>query len=283
LLHNLVGVGQRELSNAAKSQNQGWRPIKPPRKGRIRKTRLFTYGGDLDLRPSRKERWLKVFFHKIAPNYDLVNTLISFGLHHHWRNYAVEKAHLQPGHRVLDVCCGTGLITKDLAQKVGPQGKVIGLDLSPDMLKIAAKNLQDFPWIELVEGNALALPFVDNDFDRAVIGYGLRNVADPRQALAELFRVLKPGGKMVALELAKPQIPVFGRLHQVYTAVCLPFVGYLFTGDKEPYRYLHRSIQSYPAPGKVTQIFKEIGFTNIGCTILCLGAVTVHVADKPGP
>ena len=148
------------------------------------------------MRPSRKERWLKIFFRKIAPNYDLVNTLVSFGLHHHWRDYTVEKADLHPGHRVLDVCCGTGQITKELAQKVGPQGKVIGLDISPAMLKIAAENLQDFPWIELVEGNALDLPFTNDDFDRTVIGYGLRNVADPSQALAELFRVLNQEAKL---------------------------------------------------------------------------------------
>ncbi|NLW60018.1 MAG: bifunctional demethylmenaquinone methyltransferase/2-methoxy-6-polyprenyl-1,4-benzoquinol methylase UbiE [Firmicutes bacterium] len=235
------------------------------------------------MRPSKKERWQKVFFRKIAPSYDLVNTLISFGLHHHWRNYTIEKADLQPGHRVLDVCCGTGMITKDLAQKVGPQGKVVGLDLSPAMLKIAAQNLRAYPWIELVEGNALALPFPNDVFDRTVIGYGLRNVADPRQALAELFRVLKPGGKVAALELAKPRAPVFNRLHRIYTAVCLPLVGYLFTGDKKPYQYLHHSIQTYPAPEKITRIFQEIGFTNVCCTALSWGVVTIHVANKPGP
>ena len=283
MLRNLVGVGQRELSSAGKNRNKSQQSIKAELEGRIKKSPTISCGGDLNLRHSRKERWLQVFFRKIAPNYDLVNTLVSFGLHHHWRNYTVEKADLHPGHQVLDVCCGTGLITKDLARKVGPQGKVIGLDLSPAMLKIAADNLQDFPWIELVEGNALALPFVNDCFDRTVIGYGLRNVADLRQALAELFRVLKPEGKVVALELAKPQAPVFGRLHHMYTAFYLPLVGYLFTGDKKPYRYLHRSIQTYPTPGKVTQIFKEIGFTNICCTALSWGVVTVHTANKPGP
>ncbi|NLM37596.1 MAG: bifunctional demethylmenaquinone methyltransferase/2-methoxy-6-polyprenyl-1,4-benzoquinol methylase UbiE [Firmicutes bacterium] len=235
------------------------------------------------MRPRQKERRLKLFFQTIAPNYERVNTLVSFGLHHHWRNFAVAKADLKPGLRVLDVCCGTGVITKELAQKVGPRGKVIGLDLSPAMLKIAAENLQDIPWIELVEGNALTLPFGNDEFDRAVIGYGLRNVTDPRQALAELYRVLKPGGKAVALELAKPQAPGLKRLHHFYTAVCLPLIGYLFTGDKEPYRYLHRSIQNYPAPGKVTKFFKEIGFTDICCTVLNWGVVTVHTARKPGP
>lgn len=235
------------------------------------------------MRPRRKERRLKLFFRTIAPNYERVNTLVSFGLHHQWRNFAVQKADLQPGQRVLDVCCGTGVITKELAKKVGPRGKVIGLDLSPAMLKIAAENLQDFPWIELVEGNALDLPFAKDEFDRAVIGYGLRNVTDPRQALAELYRVIKPGGKVVALELAKPQTPSLKRLHQFYTAACLPLIGYLFTGDKEPYLYLHRSIQNYPAPETVTKFFKEIGFTDIDCTALSWGVVTVHTAKKPGP
>lgn len=235
---------------------------------------------------SPKERWVNAFFRKIAPNYDLVNTLVSFGLHHYWRHFTVEKADLHPGQQVLDVCCGTGLITKDLALKVGPQGKVVGLDLSPAMLKKAAENLRDFPWpqtIQLVEGNALALPFPDDCFDRTVIGYGLRNVADLRQALAELFRVLKPGGKVAALELAKPHSPIFNRLHALYTARYLPLVGYLITGEKEPYLYLHRSLQAYPPPEKVTQIFREIGFTKVRCSALTRGVVTVHVAVKPGP
>ncbi len=231
-----------------------------------------------------KEKRLQTYFRKIAPHYDLVNTLVSFGLHHYWRRFAVEKADLHTGQYVLDVCCGTGLITRDLAQKVGPEGRVVGLDLSPPMLKMAAKNLKDLPWshrIQLLEGNAMDLPFSDNSFDRAVIGYGLRNVADMRQALRELYRVLKPGGRIVGLELGKPRCPLVNKVYSLYTAILPPLLGFLVTGEKEPYFYLHRSVQAYPSPAEVSAIFGQIGFTAVNCYELSLGIATVHTGHKP--
>ncbi|HEY8391335.1 MAG TPA: bifunctional demethylmenaquinone methyltransferase/2-methoxy-6-polyprenyl-1,4-benzoquinol methylase UbiE [Capillibacterium sp.] len=236
---------------------------------------------------SLKEQRLAAYFRKIAPRYDLVNTLVSFGLHHYWRHFAVEKADLRAGQQVLDVCCGTGLITRDLAQKVGPRGYVVGLDLSPSMLKIAAENLRELARshrIRLVEGNAMALPFPDHSFDRAVIGYGLRNVADMRQALRELYRVLKPGGRLVGLELGKPRNPLLNKLYTLYFATFPPLVGFLMTGEKEPYLYLHRSVQAYPAPAEVSRIFGETGFTAVHYYELSWGIATVHTGEKPvGP
>jgi demethylmenaquinone methyltransferase/2-methoxy-6-polyprenyl-1,4-benzoquinol methylase len=233
---------------------------------------------------SFKERRVKTYFRKIAPQYDLVNTLVSFGFHHHWRKFTVKKADLRPGQQVLDICCGTGLITKDLAEKVSPDGNVVGLDLSPSMLAVADQNLADSPWrhrIRLVEGNALSLPFADNSFDRAVIGYGLRNVSDMRQALRELFRVLKPEGKAIALELATPPYPVFKQLHYLYTSLILPLVGSFLTGNKDPYLYLYRSVQVYPDPQQVAAVFREFGFTQVHFDQLCWGIATVHIGTKP--
>src|SRR5690606_23749826 len=139
-----------------------------------------------------------------------------------------------PGAKVLDVCCGTGQITRALAQKVGPQGFVVGLDLSPSMLKIAAKNLRDLDnpqRVQLLVGNAMDLPFPDNSFDRVVIGYGLRNGADMRRALHELYRVLQPEGRAVSLELGNPRHRLLNKLYALYSAISPPLVGLLITGE----------------------------------------------------
>lgn len=274
-----VRVGLRELSGRCQADKTGLR-----RKNKII-DHTFCGEGESSLPVSFKEQRLTTYFRKIAPHYDLVNTLISFGLHHYWRRFAVEKANLHPGQQVLDVCCGTGLITKDLAKKVGPRGYVAGLDLSLPMLKIAAKNLRELSRshrIQLVEGNAMDLPFPDNSFDRAVIGYGLRNVADMRQALRELYRVLKPGGRIVGLELGKPRYPLLNKLYALYSATFPPLVGLLLTGDKKPYLYLHRSVQAYPSPAQVSAIFGQIGFTAVQYYELSWGIATVHTGDKPG-
>ncbi|NLW56576.1 MAG: bifunctional demethylmenaquinone methyltransferase/2-methoxy-6-polyprenyl-1,4-benzoquinol methylase UbiE [Firmicutes bacterium] len=233
---------------------------------------------------SSKEQLVFSIFRRIAPRYDLVNTIVSFGRHHSWRKFMVDKAGLSPGQRVLDVCCGTGLITKDLAARVEPLGKVVGLDLSPEMLAVAQKNLENFPHkhlIQLVQGNAMALPFPEGTFDCVTIGYGLRNVTDLRQTLRELFRVLKPGGKVVSLELAKPSPPLFNKIYHLYMATFLPFIGTILTRHKEAYLYLHRSVVSYPHQHEITRLFTEVGFHAVTCSELSWGLAAVHVGFKP--
>ncbi len=176
------------------------------------------------------------------------------------------------------------MITKDLARKVGPRGNVVGLDLSPEMLAVAEKTLADFELksiIQLVNGNAMALPFPDNSFDRVIIGYGLRNVTDMRQALRELYRVLKPEGKAVSLELAKPYPPIFNKLYYLYMARIVPLTGLIFTSNKEAYLYLHDSVLTYPHQYEVTHIFEQIGFEEVNCFELSWGIAAVHVGTKP--
>lgn len=231
-----------------------------------------------------KEKKVQSFFNDIAGKYDFMNTLSSFGRHHHWRKVTVAKANAPKGGYVLDVCCGTGLVTMDLAKKVGPQGKVVGLDFSEQMLEVAKGYLKDFPLkdnVELIQGNAMDLPFADNTFDCVTIAYGLRNVPDLKRTLNELYRVVKPGGRVVSLEFAKPYVPVFKQIYDFYVDKWMPLMGKINAKNKEAYKYLHDSIVAYPHQNEVTRLYREVGFLVPQCFELTLGIVAVHTGIKP--
>lgn len=231
-----------------------------------------------------KEKQIYLIFNAIAGRYDIVNTLASFGRHIYWRRFAVAKTGLKKGGAALDVCCGTGMITIDLARIAGPEGKVIGLDFSEKMLDMAERNLKRSrlkKQVQLIQGNAMNLPFADNVFDCAVTGYGLRNVPDLRKVLLEMKRVIKPGGRIVSLELAKPRLPVFKEIYALYLNLWIPFLGAVVTGEKQAYKYLHDSLAAYPHQDEVTAIYQELGFEDPRCYELTLGIAAVHVAGKP--
>jgi demethylmenaquinone methyltransferase / 2-methoxy-6-polyprenyl-1,4-benzoquinol methylase len=231
-----------------------------------------------------KELQIQRFFHDIAGIYDLTNTLTSFGVHNYWRRTAVTKTDLPKGGLGLDVCCGTGKITMDLARKTGPRGKIIGLDFSENMLSVARRHLDGFDFknnVELVCGNAMDLPFPDNTFDCAITGYGLRNVLDMKKTLLEMKRVVKPGGRVVSLELAKPYLPVFKQIYLLYMSRWVPLVGQIVAKNKEAYRYLYHSMVAYPHQNEVTRIYRELGFENPQCYELTWGIAAVHVGVKP--
>ncbi|NLY74284.1 MAG: bifunctional demethylmenaquinone methyltransferase/2-methoxy-6-polyprenyl-1,4-benzoquinol methylase UbiE [Firmicutes bacterium] len=223
-------------------------------------------------------------FNKIAPHYDFVNSLASFGRHHYWRRTLIELSGVFPGASVLDVCCGTGMITFELAQKTGCAGKVIGVDFAEGMLRFA-RGKRDYlrfrDRIELITADALDLPFADDTFDCAVIGYGLRNVTDLRRALLEIKRVLKPGGKLASLELAHPNPPVFKDIYYFYLNHWIPLLGKLFAGNRSAYLYLNKSVREYPHQRRITQIFEELGFLNTQCLELTWGIAAIHVGTKP--
>lgn len=228
---------------------------------------------------------LRDLFNTIAPHYDLINALTSFGRHHYWGRALIELSGVSQGATALDVCCGTGMITLRLAEKVGPRGKVVGIDFSEGMLRIARKKAEKSKFrstIELVEANALKLPFAENTFDCALIAYGLRNVADLKQALLEIRRVIKPGGRLASLELAHPYLPVFKQLYYLYLNHWIPFIGQLLTGNKPAYQYLDESIRNYPNQHKVTEIFGKLGFLNPQCYELTFGIASIHTGIKPG-
>ncbi len=231
----------------------------------------------------RKEQMIQGFFNSIAPHYDRVNTVMSLGRHHYWRRFMVDHTQLKSGDNALDLCCGTGLITLDLAKKVAPSGRVTGIDFSPEMLAIAVKRLKNCPWrdrIQLLRGNVLELPFANDTFDCVTIGYGLRNVSDLERAIGEAKRVVKSGGRIVSLEMGKPYLPVFKELYFYYLNHWVPLTGRILAKNFQPYHYLQESIISFPHQRELTRILSEMGLKRPICYELTWGVAVVHVAEK---
>jgi len=230
-----------------------------------------------------KEEYVRGIFNNIAPRYDLLNTVLSFNRDRGWRRFAVARAGLVPGDKVLDVCCGTGMLALELARAVNPGGQVIGLDFAPAMLQIARRRLAASPpghLVQLVEGNALELPFADNTFDCATVAFGLRNLPDIKRGLAEMRRVVRPGGRVVSLELAKPSRPIFKQLYYFYFDHLVPFIGRLGIGIDGPYSYLPRSLKGYPHQEEVLQYFRDLDLEGAPYYELTGGIVAVHVGIK---
>ncbi len=230
-----------------------------------------------------KEKYVHGVFAAIARRYDLMNTLLSFNRDKYWRRFAVAQTGLAAGGSALDVCCGTGLLALELARAAGPGGRVTGLDFCREMLAVAAGNVAASPCggrVELVEGNAMALPFADDSFDCATIGFALRNVPDIAAVLAEMRRVVRPGGKVVSLELAKPSAPVFKQLYYLYFERILPLLGKAGAGVDGPYRWLPESLRRFPHQAVVRDIFTAAGLKDAVYHELTGGIVAVHVGRK---
>lgn len=231
-----------------------------------------------------KEKFVREMFNSIALRYDLMNTLMSIGLDKSWRRYTVRRSGLNPGGYGLDVCCGTGMITMEQARIAGTAGRVIGLDFSENMLTVAKQNIRGFEFkdnIELVQGNAMALPFEDNTFDCATVGWGLRNVPDILTAVREMARVVRPGGKVVSLDMAQPEVPVFKQLYWLFFEKVIPAMGKLWAGNKGAYNYLHDSARVFPHQKELARIFGEAGLIETGYHNLAGGVVAVVEGRKP--
>lgn len=206
-------------------------------------------------------------FARIAPVYDRANGLMSLGRHRAWRALAVRSLLLPPGGSALDVCCGTGEFLPLLRRAVGPQGRVAGIDLCAPMLEQAAKRAEG---AELVVGDACQLPFGDGEFDGLTIGWGLRNVPDLARALAEARRVLRPGGRLATLEMARRPAPVRAGVRAM-----TGLVGTVFR-QREAYRYLDRTAASFLSAAELEAAFRQAGFRETGFRRLALGAVALH-------
>ncbi|HOP75518.1 MAG TPA: bifunctional demethylmenaquinone methyltransferase/2-methoxy-6-polyprenyl-1,4-benzoquinol methylase UbiE [Bacillota bacterium] len=235
---------------------------------------------------SMKEQQIYEFFNSIAPRYDITNSLMSWGIHHHWRKQLIHSLSLPKNCKIMDLCCGTGAVTLDLARLAGPGSLVVGVDFSEVMLSIARQRLSGHPFqkqIQWIVANALELPFSDQSFDCITIAYGLRNVTDILRALREMRRVLKVGGQIAILEMAVPVHPVVKRLHERYLSGWVPFLGHLITNYRKPYQYLHESIRAFPQPEQICKLLEDIGFANIQCQRLTWGIVALYTGQRKTP
>jgi demethylmenaquinone methyltransferase/2-methoxy-6-polyprenyl-1,4-benzoquinol methylase len=228
----------------------------------------------------KKHDYVQTMFDGIAPRYDLLNDVMTGGLHRLWKNLVIRLAGAKTGDRVLDACTGTGDIAMRLAKTVDPSGHVTGLDFSPEMLAVARQR-QGSGVVEWIEGDLMALPFADGSFDAVTVGYGLRNVTSIPGALQEIKRVLKPGGRMVSLDLGKPTVPVWREFFYFYFRNLVPVLGKLIAGTKDAYTYLPESLTDFPAQEGLKRLMTEAGFTAVDCRSLVGGAAAVHVGTRP--
>jgi len=229
-----------------------------------------------------KETYVQKMFSSIADKYDTLNTLLSLNRDKYWRRFAVSKAALNRGEKVLDVATGTGKLALELADKVGERGEVIGIDFCLEMLDKAKDNLRKAGCqnVALVQANAEALPFPDCIFDCATAGFVLRNVSDIEKTLQEMTRVLRPTGKLVCLEFSQPQNSIFRGIYRLYISGVLPFIGGLLSRNWHAYSYLPRSIVGFPSPLEVREVMEQTGLRNIAVYPLTFGTVTVYIGNK---
>jgi len=216
-------------------------------------------------------------FDRVAGRYDLLNSLMSAGLHHRWRERAADRAELKPGESVLDVCCGTGDFAFELAERVSPGGHVVGCDFSEPMLDLAREKAarESSTGVRFEWADALSLPYDSERFDAVTVGFGVRNFADRDRGLRELTRVLRPGGRLVVLEFTQPRRPPFSTFYALWFDRLAPVLGKL-SDDPEAYSYLAESVHSFPGPQGLAEKMDAAGLGRIRYTILAGGIVTIH-------
>jgi demethylmenaquinone methyltransferase / 2-methoxy-6-polyprenyl-1,4-benzoquinol methylase len=234
--------------------------------------------------PSGEERSLLVreMFDRIARRYDLLNTVMTAGLNRLWNRRVVAAASLNPGGTALDLACGTGSLTRDLARKVGPDGCVLGIDFSREMLRAARTRLT--PGVAYRLGDATDLEGVPSDsFDAATIAYGARNIPDLDALFSEMARALKPGGVAVCLEIARPTGGMSSRFYGLWFDRIVPKLGGLISGDASAYAYLPESVKEFVAPDELADIIGRSGLQNVTWRRLAGGIITLHRGTKrPG-
>ncbi len=209
---------------------------------------------------------------RIARRYDTINTVLSGGTDSGWRRRAARETGLAAGGSALDVACGSGKLTAELAKLAGSSGRVVGIDFSPQMLEVARR---EHPGLEFLEGDALNLPFDDASFDASTIAFGLRNLADPVRGLREMLRIIKPSGRAVVLEFVRPPRGIVGGAYRLYLRTLLPVVGGLISGDAAAYRYLSDTIDSYRTPGELGDMAMQGGWSDVRFHGLAMGTVGI--------
>jgi demethylmenaquinone methyltransferase / 2-methoxy-6-polyprenyl-1,4-benzoquinol methylase len=234
------------------------------------------------IRGTLEETQVQAMFDRIAGPYDRLNTVMTAGLHHQWRRRAADLAALSPGDRALDVATGTGDLALELASRVAPGGAVVGSDFSERMLSLARhKALQRAAGpagaeVRFESGNALALPYRDGEFDAATVGFGARNFADLEQGLREMARVVRPGGRVVILEITTPRKPPLSIFFGLWFDRVVPAIGRV-AGDAQAYSYLPSSVRRFPGPVELAGVMSRSGLSSIRYLLTAGGIIALHV------
>ncbi len=220
-------------------------------------------------------------FDAIAPRYDLLNHVLSAGLDARWRTRAIEELRLGPGARVLDLCTGTGDLAV-AALRAQPAASVIGIDFAAEMLRLASRKMTSrrLSAVRLVRGDGTRIPLADATCDAATIGFGIRNVVDPAAALAELARVLRPGGRLAILEFGQPRLPGIRTMYSWYFRYLLPLVGKLISKHQSAYSYLPASVGTFPPAKEFAATIAATGFSQVQAVPLTFGIVYLYIAER---
>ncbi len=241
------------------------------------------YFGYERIRTVAKTDRVKQHFNSVARHYDFMNTLLSLGIHYAWKRSAVRMLKLAPGDRILDVCGGTGDLAILAAKAVGPTGRVVIYDINRAMIQAGMHKVIDTDIenrLGYIQGNAESISFPDRHFDTAMVGFGIRNVTFMKKGFEEMYRVLKPGGKMMCLEFSKPTWPVFRWLYDFYSFYIMPFLGQIIVGNRKAYTHLPESIRMFPLPDELANLLKNIGFSQVTVRSLTNGIAVIHLAIK---
>jgi demethylmenaquinone methyltransferase / 2-methoxy-6-polyprenyl-1,4-benzoquinol methylase len=227
-----------------------------------------------------EETQVRAMFDRIAGLYDRMNTVMTAGLHHEWRRRAADLAALAPGDRALDVATGTGDLAFELATRVAPGGEVIGSDFSERMLELARSKAsgRGGARVRFESGNALALPYADGEFAAATVGFGARNFSDLDRGVAEMVRVVRPGGRVVILEITTPQRPPLSTFFRLWFDRIVPALGKL-AGDAQAYSYLPNSVRRFPGPEELAALLHRCGLQQIRYVLTAGGIIALHVGE----
>ena len=243
-----------------------------------------THFGFKTVAATEKETLVAGVFHSVAAKYDLMNDLMSFGIHRLWKRFTIDCSGVRKGQKVLDLAGGTGDLTAKFSRIVGETGQVVLADINGSMLKVGRDRLLDKGVagnIEFVQADAEKLPFPDNHFDCVTIAFGLRNVTHKEDAIRSMLRVLKPGGRLLVLEFSKPTNALMSKVYDTYSFAFMPMVGTLILNDPESYRYLAESIRMHPDQETLKSMMVEAGFDRVTYHNMTSGIVALHRGIKP--
>ena len=242
-----------------------------------------THFGYKDVPVEEKAGKVAEVFHSVADKYDVMNDLMSFGIHRLWKRYTIEMSGVRKGHKVLDIAGGTGDLAAKFSRIVGDTGEVILSDINGSMLGVGRSRMVDkglLTNIDYVQANAETLPFPDNYFDCITIAFGLRNVTEKANALKSMYRIVKPGGRVLVLEFSKPTSPLLSKVYDLYSFKLLPKIGEIVANDSESYQYLAESIRMHPDQQTLKDMMSDAGFEQCDYHNLTGGIVALHRGFK---